>query len=130
MAEKTEKMFSIKERERSFGNALKGIITVIKSEANFRIQLFIFTIVVVAGIILHISAGGWIAVIIASGFVFASECFNTAIEYMGDSITKSENKYIKNAKDVAAAGVLISALISFVTGIIVFIPAIIRFLGL
>jgi diacylglycerol kinase len=53
-----------------------------------------------------------------------SECFNSAIEYLSDQITVEENDNIRRAKDVAAAGVLISAVISVATGIIIFLPEI------
>lgn len=128
--EKVREASEIKKRIYSFRNAFRGIWTVFRFEKNFRIQFIIFLLVIVAGIVLDISVVGWIAVIIVSGLVFASECFNTAVEYLGDAITEEEDINIKKAKDVAAAGVLISAIISVITGFIVFLPAVLRFLGL
>ena len=54
------------------------------------------------------------AILFVSGLVFVSECFNTAVEYLSDQITDEENENIRKAKDVAAAGVLISAIISVI----------------
>jgi len=113
----------------SFRNALTGIKLVIKFERNFRVHLMIFMLVVTAGIIFKISAISWIAVIIVSGFVFVSECFNTALEYLGDAVTEDENINIRKAKDIAAAGVLLSAIVSVITGLIIFVPAVIKFFG-
>jgi diacylglycerol kinase (ATP) len=98
-------------------------------EHNARIHLFILVIVVIAGIIFRISGTDWLAIIIVSGLVFASECFNTAVEYLSDLITDEENELIRKAKDVAAAGVLISATAAVTAGLIIFIPEIIRVTG-
>ena len=83
----------------------------------------------VAGILFKISAADWLAIVLVSGLVFASECFNTAIECLSDMITGELNENIRRAKDVAAAGVLIAAAVSVITGIIIFIPEIIKLLG-
>ena len=118
--------FSLSARLKSFKHAFNGLITLLKVEHNARIHLFILVIVIIAGIFLRISATDWIAILLVSGLVFVSECFNTAVEYMSDLITKEQNENIKKAKDIAAAGVLISAIISVVIGLLVFLPEICR----
>ena len=117
---------SLSARLKSFKHAFNGLITLLKVEHNARIHLFILVIVIIAGIFLRISATDWIAILLVSGLVFVSECFNTAVEYMSDLITKEQNENIKKAKDIAAAGVLISAIISVVIGLLVFLPEICR----
>ena len=96
----------------------------LKEERNAVIQFIILTMVIIAGIILDISRGDWIAVIIVSVLVIACECFNTALENLSDFITAERNDKIKKIKDLAAAGVLISAIGSAVVGLIIFIPEI------
>lgn len=121
--------FSLTERSESFRNALRGTWTLLKYEHNARIHLFILVVVIIAGILLDISGSDWMAILFVSGLVFASECFNTAIEYLSDQITGEQNENIRKAKDVAAAGVLISAIISVLTGAIIFLPEIFRLTG-
>jgi diacylglycerol kinase (ATP) len=123
-----KKKFSLIERLTSFRDAFHGIGTLLKYEHNARIHLFIFVIVIIAGILLRIPGTEWLAIFFVSGLVFMSECFNTAVEYLSDLITDEENENIRKAKDVAAAGVLISAAISAVTGLIIFVPEILRFI--
>jgi diacylglycerol kinase len=118
--------FSFVERLRSFRAAFHGIATLLRYEHNARIHLFVLLIVIVAGILFHISMTEWLAILFVSGLVFASECFNTAVEYLSDLITDRQNENIRRAKDVAAAGVLISAGISVATGLIIFVPEIIK----
>jgi diacylglycerol kinase (ATP) len=111
----------------SFRNAFSGIKVLVRSENNARIHIIILIVVIIAGIVLKISPAHWIAIILVSGLVIASECLNTAVEYLADAITPEYNSVIKKAKDLAAAGVLISAVVSVITGLIIFIPAIFRF---
>ncbi len=120
------KQSSIKDLPGSFRNAFCGIKVLIKSEYNARIHLIILILVVIAGIVLKISPAHWIAVVLVSGLVIVSECFNTAVEYLSDAVAPEVNPMICKAKDVAAAGVLVSALVAVIIGLIIFIPAILR----
>lgn len=121
-----KKRSSLKDLPGSFSNAFSGITVLIKSEYNAGIHLVILILVIIAGIVLKISTAHWIAVILVSGLVIASECFNTALEYLSDALAPETNLMIGKAKDVAAAGVLVSAIAAAITGLIIFIPAIVR----
>jgi len=118
--------FSFGKRLKSIRAAFNGMIFLLKSEHNARIHLFILILVIIAGLILRINSRDWIAIGFAAGMVLVSECFNTAIEYLSDVISSEYNERIKRAKDVAAAGVLISAIISVLVGIAVFLPLIVK----
>jgi diacylglycerol kinase len=118
--------FSLKERLRSFLSAFSGIASMLKREHNFRIHIFVFLLVMIAGILLRITPSKWIMIFIVSGMVLSAECFNSAIEYLSDEVSPGYNDKIKRIKDVAAAGVLITAIISVITGLIIFIPRIIQ----
>ena len=123
-----KKNFRLVERLKSLRAAFHGIFILLKYEHNARVHLFIFVIVIIAGILFRISGMEWLAILLVSGLVFAGECFNTAIEYLSDLITDKPNENVRRAKDVAAAGVLVSAVVSAVTGLIIFIPEIIKHL--
>jgi diacylglycerol kinase len=118
--------FNLTGRLRSFKDAIHGVGTLLRYEHNARIHLFFLILVIIAGIFLRISGSDWMAILFVSALVFISECFNTAVEYLSDFLTDDYNVNIKRAKDVAAAGVLISAVISVITGLIVFLPEIFR----
>ena len=75
---------------------------------------------------LKISPAQWTAIALAAGLVLAAEAFNTAIEVLCDAVKPDIDPAVRRVKDLAAAGVLISALTSIVVGLIVFIPAILR----
>jgi diacylglycerol kinase len=118
--------FSLTERLKSFMYAFRGIAELLKHEHNARIHLFILILVLAAGLLLRIPGNDWMAILFVTALVFVSECFNTAVEYLSDQITDEENENIRRAKDVAAAGVLISAAIAAITGIVIFLPEIFR----
>lgn len=109
-------------RYKSIRFAVNGIKTLFREEKNSVIQLLIFVLVIVAGILFKISDTEWIVIITVSMFVFACECFNTALEDLSDFVTMEKNDKIRKIKDLAAGGVLISALGAAITGMIIFIP--------
>jgi diacylglycerol kinase len=123
-----KKRFSLKRRIQSFSDAFHGIGTLLIYEHNSRIHLVVLAVVIGAGIFFRISGSEWIAILFVTGLVFASECFNSAVEYLSDLISEERNDTIRKAKDVAAAGVLIAAVISVITGMIIFIPEILRYI--
>ncbi|MCF8357326.1 MAG: diacylglycerol kinase family protein [Prolixibacteraceae bacterium] len=116
------KKFSFRRRMLSFRHAFNGIRLLFKNEHNARIHLF-FTIAVVAfGIWLPLSATEWIVIILAIGFVFTAEMFNSAIEKLADAVDEKPNEKIKIVKDLSAGAVLIAAIGAATVGLIVFIP--------
>jgi undecaprenol kinase len=105
---------------RSIGYAFRGFYHAVKTERNLRIELIIGAIAIVAGIILGLDLFGWILVAGSAFLVIVCELFNTAIEILCDIITDEHSNRIRVAKDVAAASVLLSCLIAFIIGILVF----------
>jgi len=122
------KDFSSQNMWNSFMHAFSGIAILFKSQKNARIHIVILVLVIVAGIILRISAVQWIAVALVSGLVIAAESFNTAVEILCNIVMPEYNQGIRKVKDLSAAGVLVSAVTAAVTGLFVFIPAILRIL--
>ncbi len=122
----SNRKFSVNERIRSFRYAFSGLIKLFREEHNVLIHLGILIIVIISGVYFRISKSDWIAIAIVSGMVFASECFNTAIEYLSDFVSPGFNEKIKIVKDVAAAGVLISVISSIAVGLYIFSPELIK----
>ena len=103
-------------------HAIEGLISIIKNERNFRIQLLAAFFVVILGILLKISHTAWIAVGFLIALVLISEAFNSVIEALSDTISNKYDVNIKYAKDVSAGCVLVSAIASVLLGLIIFIP--------
>ena len=106
----------------SFACAFRGIAALLKSEVHARIHLAATIIVLSLGWWLGISAGEWIAVILAIGLVWVAEALNTAIEYVADLAHPDEHPEVKKLKDLAAAAVLFASIAALIVGLIVFWP--------
>lgn len=111
---------------RSFGYALAGIRTCYRSEQNFRIHISFMIVALILSMVCYISQTEWIAVCLCIAFVISMEMLNTAIEKLCDVVHKEVQPDIKKVKDIGAGAVLISALLSAITGAIIFIPKILN----
>jgi len=114
--------FSLKSRFRSFRFAFEGLYKFFAEEHNAIVHLLMTGFVFIAAIIFKIDKMEIVAVGLATGFVWAAELFNTAIEKLADMVSKDFHPKIKFIKDVSAAAVLVAAISAFVTGLIVFLP--------
>ena len=112
----------MKKRIQSFGYAGRGVWLAISTEANMKIHLAVAVLVVMAGFFFQISATEWMACLLCFGLVFTTEMINTAIENVVDLASPNRHELARNAKDVAAGAVLISAIISAIVGLLIFIP--------
>ena len=106
----------------SFACAFRGITALLKSEVHARIHLVATIVVLSLGWWLDISAGEWIAVILAIGLVWVAEALNTAIEYVADLAHPDEHPEVKKLKDLAAAAVLFASIAALVVGLFIFWP--------
>ena len=106
----------------SFACAFRGIAALLKSEVHARIHLAATIVVLSLGWWLDISAGEWIAVILAIGLVWVAEALNTAIEYVADLAHPDEHPEVKKLKDLAAAAVLFASIAALVVGLFIFWP--------
>ena len=107
-----------------FKYAFEGILIGIKEEQNMKIHITIMILVIIFGIMLKINTTEWIICILLFGLVISMELINTAIENTVDLITKEKNQQAKIAKDVAAGAVLVSAIVSAIIGLMIFVPKI------
>lgn len=112
---------------RSFGYAFEGIWECIRDERNIRIHLTMTALVIIGGIVLHISKAEWITCLILFGLVISLEHVNTAIESVVDLVTEEKKPLAKKAKDTAAGAVLVSAICAAIIGLWIFIPRIMDF---
>lgn len=112
----------------SFKNAFRGFRQAIAIEHNMRIHVGAAIMVIILGMLLKLDILRWLAVVSVIGLVFICELINTAIETLTNMVTVEYSEKAKKVKDLSAAAVLVSALISVIIGIIVFIGPIISIL--
>lgn len=107
---------------KSFGWALNGLKDCILHEKNFRIQYTIAFAVVIAGFFFRLSANEWMIILLCFATVLSFEIINSAIEKLCDLVCPDFNLTIKKVKDMSASAVLLSTIIVFIIGCIIFLP--------
>lgn len=110
-----------------FLNAFRGLYIVIKEEKSLWFHLFVSALVIVFGIVFELNISEWSIMAIAIGLVIGFEIINTGLEYVVDIVSFEYSVKAKKVKDVGAAATLWMTFISIALGLLVFIPAIIRF---
>lgn len=108
-------------RIRSFGYAIKGIMTLVVTQPHARLHLLATVVVTGVGVYVHLRRWEWVAILLCIGMVWMAEALNTAVEFLADEVTLERRDRIGKAKDVAAGGVLIVAIISVAVAALVFL---------
>ncbi len=121
MKSQQKKSMHVISRVQSFRYAIDGLAQLIMLEPNARIHTIATIAVIAAGFIRHLDQGKWIAILIAISIVWITEALNTCIERLCNIWCRDEwHAEVKVIKDIAAGAVLISAIVSVITGVIVF----------
>ena len=106
----------------SLKNAINGILCIIKTGKNIKIQLIFAILAIITGFVLKITNIEFLILILTIFFVLVSEFMNTAIENLCDLYTIEYNEKIKIIKDIGAGAVTLSAIASVCIGLIMFLP--------
>jgi diacylglycerol kinase len=114
---------------KSFQYAFEGLFRTIQKERNMQIHCTAAVLVVIFGIVLHISREEWFICLILFGLIMGLECVNTAIEAVVDLVTLERRPLAKKAKDAAAGAVLAAAIFAAVIGLWIFMPKLLGLLG-
>ncbi len=95
---------------KSFLYAFRGIGYQLAYERNFRIHCFAALTVLLLSFFYDFSSVEWALLVLQICLVMGAESLNTAIEQTDNKITREKSRRIRNAKDTAAAAVLIFAI--------------------
>lgn len=126
MALKDKSFFSPKRLSASISFALEGLFLALRKEKNIHFHLLAAIVVTAAGIIFKLSQIEWLFIAICIFGVFSLELMNSAVEKTVDLVVKDFRPLAKQAKDLAAAAVLVYAVMTVIVGLIIFLPKIIR----
>lgn len=120
-----KKKYGIKRFLNSFVYAASGIISAFKTEQNLLFDLIYAILTVIIGILLKLSVLEFAIVLLAIGLVISMELINTSIEYVVDMAMPEIHPLAKLSKDIAGGAVLVSAIIAFIVGLIIYLPKVI-----
>jgi diacylglycerol kinase (ATP) len=121
--------FRLRQRLHSFRYAWAGLGTLLRTQHNAWIHAVATVAVIALGAWLHLPPQDWLWLVLAMTLVWTAEAFNTALELLADAVTRERHPLIGQAKDVAAAAVLLSALGALLIGALVLGPHLLQRLG-
>ncbi len=113
----------------SFRFAFSGLWYALRTQRNTRIHLTVAVAVVVLGMWLGLPLAQWAVLTLAIGFVLVGEMLNTVAETLVDLISPGYHPLAKIVKDVTAGGVLLTAIVSVIVGLLVLGPPLWERLG-
>ena len=110
---------------KSFRDAIRGILYILKTQRNFRIQVVCFVIAVGAALLLKLSLPEIAIIVFAGGLVLVGEMINTGLERLVDLINPEYHPLARDIKDISAGVVLAASILAVIIGLIIFLPAVI-----
>jgi len=111
----------IRKLRESFLYAFRGLRLCIRGERNFRVHMAAAFYVTIFALLGRASTSDAAALCLCFGLTMGAELMNTAIEWLCDRQASGYDSIVRNAKDIAAAGVLVCALACVATGLFVFL---------
>ena len=112
---------NIRKLHESFQHALRGLGLCIKGERNFRVHMVTAFYVTVFALMGRADAVEGAVLCICFGLTMGAELMNTAIERLCDRQASGYDGFVRNAKDIAAAGVFVCAAACVAVGVCVFL---------
>lgn len=111
---------------RSFGYAFSGIACSFACGRNMKIHGTAALIVIATGMLVQVTPLEWAILSLTIFMVLAAETTNTAIEKAVDLVTSEFHPLARQAKNLAAGAVLLTAVNSIIIAIIIFKPYLFR----
>lgn len=106
----------------SIRHAWSGLVFVFRSERNFRIQVLVGSIVLLAALLLRVERVDAVMLSALVTLVLVLECLNTVIEQLIDFMKPRLHLQAKIVKDVVAGAVLLASVGAALAGLLIFLP--------
>ncbi len=101
-------------------NAFNGIIYAVTTQRNIKWQLVIAVIVMLISLLFNLTRAEFLCLMFTVILIILAEMFNTAVETVVDLYTDLYHPKAKIAKDVAAGGVVITAVNALIVAYFLF----------
>jgi len=96
--------------------AFRGLRVGSQGQSSFFVHLPVACFVLAAAAQLHVTPIEWCILVLCISSVLAAELFNCGLETIARAITQEHNPHIRDALDISAAAVLVTALGAIVVG--------------
>lgn len=105
------------------------MLRMIRCQHNAWIHAAATLVTLTAAFLLRVSAPDWCWIILAISIVWTAEALNTAFEFLADAASPEFHPLVRDAKDVAAGAVLLTAVAAAIIGIIIFWPYVMKLIS-
>ena len=112
----------IKKWIESANNAIEGILHAAQTQRHLRYHFYAAALALLLSYVLGVSRQEFLLISLAVIAVLVAEMLNTAVEAVVDMVSPEHNEKARQAKDIAAGAVLITAFGSAAIGYIVLYP--------
>ena len=112
---------NIRKLHESFQHAFRGLGLCIHGERNFRVHMTAAFYVTVFALMGRATAAEAAVLCLCFGLPMGAELMNTAIERLCDRRASGCDGFVRNAKDIAAAGVFVCAAACVAVGVCIFL---------
>lgn len=113
----------IRKLSQSFRCAARGVLLCVRFERNFRIHTCTAAYVTLFGLMARFDKRQFAVLCVCYAMMFSAELLNTAVERLCDRGSGGYDSLVRDAKDLAAAAVFVSALFCVVIGGLYFLQA-------
>ncbi len=112
---------NIRKLHESFQHAFRGLGLCIHGERNFRVHMTAAFYVTVFALMGRATAAEAAVLCLCFSLTMGAELMNTAIERLCDRQASGYDGFVRNAKDIAAAGVFVCAAACVAVGVCIFL---------
>lgn len=105
-----------------FKYAWQGLVYAFSTQINFKFHVGAAIVVMIMGYIFELNLSEWMWIGTAILLVVVAELFNTALEVLVDLISPDYHPQAGIVKDLASGAVLLTAALSAIIGLCVFLP--------
>lgn len=113
----------------SFVYAYRGLCYVFRHEFNFRVQVAVSALVIIASLFLQIRRSEVIVIVFLIGLVLLLEILNSVQEKISDLLKPRLSGQVEVVKNMMAAMVFLASILAIIIGGIIFTPYIIELFG-
>lgn len=101
-----------------FGDAFRGVARAVSSQSSFAVHLPAAIATLAVAAFLRLSLVEWCVLVGAIGLVIAAEVINTSIEFLAKAVTSDFDPNVRDALDIASAGVFVTVITAIVIGVL------------
>jgi len=107
-----------------FKYAWQGLKYAFSTQINFKFHSIAALIILAFGWFFNLNLTEWLWISVAVILVIVAELFNTALEVLVDLVSPGYNIKAGIIKDLSSAAVLLTAVLSAIIGLFIFLPKI------